>query len=260
MLCKANDYIILPLYSKKLNFYNYCYMRIKHIFLLSTFLLFFSCSKAVYVEDISGTRMVKVNTSKEKDKHLILDVRPYHSYKEGHLEYAINIPKSDIEKRVIEIMDFKDLPIYVYGKTADSSFPATEILVKHGFQNIYNAEGIDEYNYQLVYFDTIRIREVRHSVNSENFFLIDYRTKTSYNAEHFKNAINIPIGEIPNNVDILPKDKTTPIVIYCNTGITSTWGAKELVEMGYENVSAVLEGAIAESFVKEMDKENVPDD
>lgn len=235
-------------------------MRLRNLFLLFYFLLFISCSKAVYVEDISGTRMVKVNTSKEKDSHLILDVRPYHSYKNGHLEYAINIPKSELERRIIEIMDLKDLPIYVYGKTADSSFPATEILVKHGFQTVYNAEGIDEYVYDLVYFDIIRVHSVRNSVNSDSFFLIDYRTKTSYNAEHFKNAINIPIGEIPNNIGVLPKDKTTPIVIYCNTGITCTWGAKELVEMGYENVSSVLEGAVTENFAREMDKENADDD
>ncbi|MGP1437468.1 MAG: rhodanese-like domain-containing protein [Treponema sp.] len=235
-------------------------MRIKKIFLSLGLLFFVSCSKIVYVEDISGTRMVKINTSKEKDKHLILDVRPYHIYKEGHLEYAINIPKSDLERRIVEIMDLKHLPIYVYGKNADSSFPATKILVQHGFQNIYNAEGIDEYNYTLVSFDTIRIYEVRHNINSDNFFLIDYRTKTSYNAEHFKDAINIPIGEIPNNINLLPKDKNRPIVIYCNTGITSTWGAKELVEMGYKNVSAVLEGAIAENFIREMDKENAIDD
>jgi rhodanese-like protein len=260
MLYKAGAYVILPLYSKKLNFYNHYYMSLKNIFLLFIFLLFISCSKAVYVEDISGTRMQKINTSNEKDKHLILDVRPYHSYKEGHLEYAINIPKSDLERRIVEIIDLKNLPIYVYGKNADSSFPATEILVKHGFENIYNAEGIDEYNYELVYFDTIRVRDVRNSVNSDSFFLIDYRTKTSYNAEHFKNAINIPIGEIPNNVNILPKDKNRPIVIYCNTGITSTWGAKELVELGYKNVSSVLEGAISENFVAEMDKENYLDE
>lgn len=235
-------------------------MRLGNLFLLFYFLLFISCSKAVYVEDISGTRMVKVNTSKEKDSHLILDVRPYHSYRNGHLEYAINIPKSELERRIIEIMDLKDLPIYVYGKTADSSFPATEILVKHGFQTVYNAEGIDEYVYDLVYFDIIRVHSVRNSVNSDSFFLIDYRTKTSYNAEHFKNAINIPIGEIPNNIGVLPKDKTTPIVIYCNTGITCTWGAKELVEMGYENVSSVLEGAVTENFAREMDKENADDD
>ena len=235
-------------------------MSTKNIFLLLAFIFFISCSKAVYVEDISGIRMARINTSKEKDKHLILDVRPYHSYKEGHLEYALNIPKSDLDKRVVEIMDFKDLPIYVYGKNTDSSFPATEILVRHGFYNIYNAEGVDEYNYQLVYFDTIRVHDVRNSINSDSFFLIDYRTKTSYNAEHFKNAINIPIGEIPNNLDILPKDKNRPIVIYCNTGVTSTWGAKELVEMGYKNVSAVLEGAIAENFIKEMGKENSMDD
>ena len=235
-------------------------MRLRNLFLLFYFLLFISCSKAVYVEDISGTRMVKVNTSKEKDSHLILDVRPYHSYRNGHLEYAINIPKSELERRIIEIMDLKDLPIYVYGKTADSSFPATEILVKHGFQTVYNAEGIDEYVYDLVYFDIIRVHSVRNSVNSDSFFLIDYRTKTSYNAEHFKNAINIPIGEIPNNIGVLPKDKTTPIVIYCNTGITCTWGAEELVEMGYENVSSVLEGAVTENFAREMDKENADDD
>ena len=183
-------------------------MRSKKIFLLFSLLLFVSCSKAIFVEDISGTRMVKVNTSKEKDTHLILDVRPYHSYKNGHLEFAINIPKSELERRIVEIMDFKDMPVYVYGKNADSSFPATEILVRHGFQTVYNAEGIDEFAYELVHFDTIRVYTVRNSINSDSFFLIDYRTKTSYNAEHFKNAINIPIGE---------KITITPRVFYLTT-------------------------------------------
>ena len=229
-----------------------------HIFVLSLF--FLSCQKIVVVEDISGARMTRLNNSKDKSQHLILDVRRAEEYKKGHLDYAINIPLEELRVRVGEIIDLKDMPIYIYSRIQDDSFPAAQILVEYGFENVFNAEGTDEYHYNMVHFSTMRVQKVRNSPDSKDFFLIDYRTPSSFNVEHFKGAINIPIGEIPNNMHVLPKNKEVPIVIYCNTGITSAWGAKELVELGYTNVSAVLEGAIDDPFVRELDKENVKED
>lgn len=234
------------------------FLLLAHIFTLVLFLA--SCQKRVVVEDISGTRMTRINTSKDKSKHLILDVRTSQEYKLGHLDYAINIPLEELRDRVREIIDFKSMPIYLYSRLQDDSFPAAQILVEYGFENIFNAEGTEEYYYNMVHFATIRVYDVRHSQMSSDFFLIDYRTPSSYQVEHFKGAVNIPIGEIPSNLHRLPKDKEKPIVIYCNTGVTSAWGAKELVELGYTNVFAVLEGAIDDAFVRELDRENVKED
>jgi len=229
-------------------------------FLFVFLLLCASCQKRVIVEDISGLRLTRVNTSKDKSKHLILDLRDEEEYKAGHVNYAINIPLHDMKGRVKELLDLKNMPIYMYSRTQDESFEAAQILVEHGFSSIFNAEGTEEYHYEKVHFPTIRVQKVRGSKNSKEFFLIDYRTSSSYNVEHFKEAVNVPIGEIPNKLHLLPKDKNRPIVIYCNTGVASAWAAKELLDLGYTNVSAVLEGAIEDAFVREMEKENVKED
>lgn len=238
-------------------FLSYIYTSI-HVFILLIF--FLSCQKIVVVEDISGVRMTRINNSKDKSKHLILDVREAQEYKIGHLDYAINIPLSELRGRMKEILDLRNIPIYIYSRLQDDSFPAAQILVEYGFEDVFNAEGTDEYHYDMVNFSTIRVHEMRHGPNSKDFFLIDYRTPSSYQVEHFAGAINIPVGQIQNHIHDLPKNKDAPIAIYCNTGITSAWGAKELVELGYTNVYAVLEGVIDDAFVKELDRENLKED
>ena len=241
---------------KKFLLYTLCIYTSVFIFAI----FFSSCQKLVVVEDISGLRMTRINNSKDKSKHLILDVRDATEYSKGHLDYAINIPLEELRMRMGEIIDLKDMPAYIYSRLQDDSFPAAQILVEYGFESVFNAEGTEEYHYNQVDFSTIRVHKVRNSPDSKNFFLIDYRTPSSYQVEHFKGAVNIPIGEIPNNIHLLPKNKDKPIVIYCNTGVASAWGAKELVELGFTNISAVREGAIDDVFKKELDKENVKED
>jgi len=231
-------------------------MKVIKLVLFSFIIIFASCKKRVIVEDISGFRMVSINDSKNKDEHLILDVRSNEDYKKGHLEYALNIPMDELKARVKEIEDLKHLPVYIYGNNADESFASAKILVENNFENIFNAEGTDEYLYPFVHFNTIRVYELRNNPALNDYFLIDYRTRTSYQAEHFKASVNISIGEISTNLNLLPKNKNKHIIMYCNTGITSTWGAKELIELGYKNVSVILEGAISETFIKEMDLDN----
>ena len=219
-------------------------------FLLICVFSLFSCRKVVEVEDISGQKMVKINTSAEKDKHLILDLRDNAEYKNGHLDFALNIPLKELKTRVGEIEDLNNIPIYIYANNADESFVASQTLCEHGFWSIFNAEGVDEYSYDLVKYNVIRVNEVRLRKANSSICIIDYRTPSAYQAEHFKDAINISVGEIPNNLHLLPKDKNAPIIMYCNTGITSAWGAKELMELGYNDVSVVLEGAVTETFKK----------
>lgn len=53
----------------------------------------------------------------------------------------------------------------------------------------------------------------------------------------------IPYNEISLNLDKLPKDKSTPILVYCRTGRMSEEASKEIANLGYINVYD-LEGGI----------------
>lgn len=46
----------------------------------------------------------------------------------------------------------------------------------------------------------------------------------------------IPYNEISQNLDKLPQDKTTPILVYCRSGSMSATASQELTDLGYTNV------------------------
>ena len=115
-----------------------------------------SCGIEVEVEDVKGSRLEYLNSDSNKDSILVIDVRPYDKYKQGHLSHAINIPLNEIKNRLREITDWKDKPVYVYSETNDESFKAAEILVGNRFSQIYNAEGVNQYNYKTVTYNSVR--------------------------------------------------------------------------------------------------------
>lgn len=46
----------------------------------------------------------------------------------------------------------------------------------------------------------------------------------------------LPFNDISSNLDMLPEDKSSKIVVYCRSGSMSATASKELVERGYTNI------------------------
>ncbi|MBL7036721.1 DUF1573 domain-containing protein [Candidatus Microgenomates bacterium] len=53
----------------------------------------------------------------------------------------------------------------------------------------------------------------------------------------------IPYNQISQNLDSLPQDKSTPILVYCRSGSMSKTASEEIIKLGYTNVYD-LEGGI----------------
>lgn len=53
----------------------------------------------------------------------------------------------------------------------------------------------------------------------------------------------IPYNEVSDNIDQLPRDKSTPILVYCRSGSMSKTASQEIADLGYTNVYD-LEGGI----------------
>lgn len=70
--------------------------------------------------------------------------------------------------------------------------------------------------------------------------LIDVRIPESYKAKTIAGAINIPIGELRNRIDEIPKDKK--VILFCNTGYTSYLASRILVQHGFNNVYSLMAG------------------
>lgn len=88
---------------------------------------------------------------KENKDSLILDVRDAKDYDKGHIENAINIPVDNIESRIDEIEKYKENDILIYCSIGRKSARAAELLVKKGYNKVYNTvDGVKEYDFKLV--------------------------------------------------------------------------------------------------------------
>ena len=71
---------------------------------------------------------------------ILLDVRSSQEFKEEHLKGAKNIPLYELEKRLNELPDKKQI-IIIYCMSGYRSKEAKEKLEKLGYENIYNLKG-----------------------------------------------------------------------------------------------------------------------
>ncbi|WP_345874710.1 rhodanese-like domain-containing protein [Shewanella algae] len=74
-------------------------------------------------------------------------------------------------------------------------------------------------------------------MNKEDAKVIDVRANADFRKAHIINAQNVPMSDIKNNqIANLEKYKTTPIILVCNAGMTSSQAAQILVKQGFEKV------------------------
>ena len=77
-------------------------------------------------------------------------------------------------------------------------------------------------------------------------FLLDVREDYEYQDGHIKGAVNLPLREILEKKDILPKDKD--IYVYCRSGHRSADAVNFLKSLGFEKVHNIEGGFIDISF------------
>jgi adenylyltransferase/sulfurtransferase len=76
----------------------------------------------------------------------------------------------------------------------------------------------------------------RRQKAGEPLVVIDVRDPDEYRDGHIDGATNISRGFLEFRVASLVPDQTTPIVLYCQTGLRSVLAGKALKELGYQTV------------------------
>jgi len=71
--------------------------------------------------------------------------------------------------------------------------------------------------------------------NESKYLVVDLRSAEDYAKGHVKGAVNIPLAQLPQNLDKLPMDKT--LMLYCYSGQTSAMTMVPLKYYGYKVVS-----------------------
>lgn len=89
------------------------------------------------------------------------------------------------------------------------------------------------------YVKSITATELNRIMQHEDIFLVDVHTPEQ---KHIKGTdAFIPYNEVEKYQDRLPKDKNTPIYVYCQSGPMGNSAARSLHDLGYLNLSN-LEG------------------
>lgn len=96
--------------------------------------------------NITGEKLLEM----QKEGAVIVDVRVENQYNEGHIKGAINLPLQKIKNEISKQVPQKDTKIVLYCNSGNQSGQALKILLSMGYTNVYNAQGVREYNYKLV--------------------------------------------------------------------------------------------------------------
>lgn len=65
--------------------------------------------------------------------------------------------------------------------------------------------------------------------------ILDVRSKGEYAGGHIKGSVNIPVDQLAKNLHLL-KDKSTPIITCCASGMRSASAKGVLIAKGYQQV------------------------
>ena len=78
-----------------------------------------------------------------------------------------------------------------------------------------------------------RVSEIRGLVES-GAYIVDVREKEDYEAGHIHGAVNIPLSEMHERMEEIPKDR--PVYLHCRSGQRSYYAICELQGQGWTNV------------------------
>jgi len=108
-------------------------------------------------------------------------------------------------------------------------------------------------------FRQVNVDKVRELVES-NQFILDVREQGEYAAGHIKNAVNIPLSELRERTNEIPKEE--PVYLHCRTGQRSYNATLALQNLGFTNVHNITGSFLGVSFYEyyndlAMDREKI---
>jgi phage shock protein E len=79
------------------------------------------------------------------------------------------------------------------------------------------------------------MKNINEILRKEDVVVIDVRDNWEFDEGHVKNAVNIPLNEIPIRLDEIRKQKG-PFILYCRSGNRSGTAVNILKHAGITNV------------------------
>ena len=160
----------------------------------------------------------------------------------GRILGAQAIGKGDVTKRIDIIAT-----VIKFGGTLED-LKELELSYAPPFstaKDIVNYAGYVGSNLLSGDFKQINVDMVRNLVE-KNEIIVDVRESYEYSFGHIKGSINIPLSELRDRTDEIPRDK--PVYIHCRTGQRSYNAVMALQNLGFNNVFNITGSFMGVSF------------
>ncbi|WP_315066217.1 FAD-dependent oxidoreductase [uncultured Clostridium sp.] len=117
-------------------------------------------------------------------------------------------------------------------------------------KDVVNYAGYVGYNLLNGDFKQVNVDLVRGLVE-HGAYIIDVRERGEFANGHIKDAVNIPLSELRQRINEVPKDK--PVYLHCRTGQRSYNATLALQNLGFQNVYNITGSFLALSFYEYFD-------
>ncbi|TLS37272.1 MBL fold metallo-hydrolase [Pseudalkalibacillus caeni] len=175
-------------------------------------------------------------------KKVFIDTRPADQFARGHLQGTINVPFNK---------SFTNWAGWILSYDEDFGLITEEPeAVRESLQSI----GLDRFTAyadpsllnevsELETYPEIEASALQDHLESSDYYLIDVRNQSEWEAGHIEKANHIMLGTVLDRLDEVPADKH--LIVQCQSGARSAIGASILQAKGFKDVTNLKGGYLA---------------
>jgi len=214
---------------------------------------------AIIAKGMTPLNVAQVERFQQDANIMLLDTRAAHKFAKGFIPGSVNIGlDGNFAMWVGELIDDLDQSIVLIADDEEQVKESITRLSRVGYDHCigYLQGGFEAWQKAGKLID--HVQRISAQALSEQYQqaplpIFDIRKISEFQSEHLEAAINIPLNDLEQQLDRLPKDQA--FVVHCAGGYRSMIAASLLKKKGYQNFVDVIGGfaAIKETSMPKTD-------
>lgn len=213
------------------------------LIIVTVFLLLAPLLVQAQITDLNQAEIEQlVSQNPEKGGYTLIDARPEMKFAEGHIPWAISLPKPELKERLAELPADKTAKLVFYcgGVKCKLSAESAEIAQAAGYTNVFTYTGGMPDWQTAGHIPWVSAQYIKMVLNDPKriALIIDARPAIKYNAGTLPGALNLPWPQFKDLQGLLPADKTAQLIFFCG-GFScdlSHKSAQAAKGLGYSNI------------------------